>query len=112
VDHSGLHIFTPQQFLDGADIVSGFQQVGGKGVAKGVRADGFDYAGSLSGQFGALRHRPPTGLQSLFARAVDLREKLAYTEIGSRALSGRHCTSLCAFGKRLASGSLYGRDSV
>lgn len=28
----------PQQFLNGADVVTGFQQMGGEGMAEGVRS--------------------------------------------------------------------------
>jgi len=36
VDHGGTDVFVPQQLLNGADIVSGFEEVGGKGMTKGV----------------------------------------------------------------------------
>jgi len=38
IDHGGGHVCMPQQFLDGADICSVFQQMGGEGVTKGMAA--------------------------------------------------------------------------
>lgn len=44
-----------EEFLDGADIVAGFEEMGGEGVAKGVATDGFGDLGELdSGADGAL----------------------------------------------------------
>ena len=36
VDHGGLDVLVAQQFLDGANIVTRFKQVGGKAMAEGV----------------------------------------------------------------------------
>jgi hypothetical protein len=36
VDHSRFDIFVTKQFLHGADVVTGFQQAGGKAVAEGM----------------------------------------------------------------------------
>ncbi len=36
VDHRGLQVGVAQQILDGADIISGLKQVGGKRVPQGV----------------------------------------------------------------------------
>ena len=41
IDHGGLDIFVTEKFLDGADIVAVLEEVGGEGVAKGVRGNGF-----------------------------------------------------------------------
>lgn len=38
IDHGGLHILVPEQFLNRADIVAGLQQVGGEAVAEGMTA--------------------------------------------------------------------------
>ena len=38
VDHRGAHVGVSQQFLNRADVVAIFQQMGGKGMAQGVRA--------------------------------------------------------------------------
>ena len=49
------YIGVAEEFLDGADIVAGFEEVGGEGVAEGVAADGFGDLGELdSGANGAL----------------------------------------------------------
>ena len=37
VDHRGTDIFVPEQFLYRSDFVTIFQQIGGKGMAHGVR---------------------------------------------------------------------------
>lgn len=39
VDHCRFEIDMPEQFLDGADIFAGFEEVGGKAVAEGVTGD-------------------------------------------------------------------------
>ena len=41
VDHGGLHILVPQQFLDAPDIGPIFQKMGSEGVTEGVRYGGF-----------------------------------------------------------------------
>jgi hypothetical protein len=41
IDHGGIDVGMAEKFLDGADIVTGFQQMGGEGMAQGVAADGF-----------------------------------------------------------------------
>ena len=33
VDHSRADVFMAQQLLDGANVITGFEQMGGKGVA-------------------------------------------------------------------------------
>lgn len=38
VDHGGLDVLVAEQFLDGAYVVTGFEQVGGKRMAKSVAA--------------------------------------------------------------------------
>jgi hypothetical protein len=42
VDHRGADVFVAKKFLDGPDIVSCFEQVGGEGVPEGMAADMFD----------------------------------------------------------------------
>ena len=34
VDHGGTHVFVAEQFLDGANVVAGFEQMSGKGIPK------------------------------------------------------------------------------
>ena len=43
VDHGGFYVFVPEKFLHCANIIAGFEQVGGEGVAKGVGRDGLIY---------------------------------------------------------------------
>jgi len=43
VDHGGAHVFVAQEFLDGADAVAGFEEVGGEGVAEDVGRDAFGH---------------------------------------------------------------------
>ena len=40
VNHRGFNVFMPKQFLYGTDVVPGLQQMCGKAMAEGVRADG------------------------------------------------------------------------
>ena len=39
VDHGGFDVLVTEKFLDGADIVSALEEVGGEGVAEGVGGD-------------------------------------------------------------------------
>jgi len=41
IDRGGRDVPVAEQFLDGADVVSRFQKLGGKGMAEGVAGDGF-----------------------------------------------------------------------
>ena len=55
VDHGGTHVFVAEEFLNGADVVTGLQEVGGEGVTEGVSGDVFGDAGLADGLFdGAL----------------------------------------------------------
>src|SRR5262245_65259749 len=36
IDHGGLHILVPEQFLHGPNIVAGFQQLRGEAVPEGI----------------------------------------------------------------------------
>jgi hypothetical protein len=49
IDLSGGDVGVAEEFLDGADIVAGFEEVGGEGVAEGVATDGFRDLGELNG---------------------------------------------------------------
>ena len=51
VDHGGFDIFVAEQFLNSADVVTCFKQMGGKGVPKGVRRDALIYFGETGGIF-------------------------------------------------------------
>ena len=65
VDHGGLDVLVPQKLLDGADVVTVFEEVGGKTVAEGVRGDGLVDMSEASGFFDRL-------LQSRFVHVVAL----------------------------------------
>ena len=41
----GGDVRVAEEFLDGADVVTGFEEVGGEGVAEGVATEGFGDAG-------------------------------------------------------------------
>ena len=74
IDHGGLYILMAEQFLDGADIVTALQKVGGEGVPKGrLRAGGrceerrvcqFWRRARRAGQLFAGRFRPSGGAWS------------------------------------------------
>ena len=49
VDLSGLDIFVAEEFLHGADVVSRFEQMSGKGVAQGMWPNGFSKADAVCG---------------------------------------------------------------
>lgn len=51
VDHGGADVFVAEEFLDGANIVSGFEQVSSEAVTKGVATGGFCEVGSADGKF-------------------------------------------------------------
>ena len=39
VDHGGADIFVAEEFLDGANVIAVFQEVGGEGMTEGVTAN-------------------------------------------------------------------------
>src|SRR5712671_149913 len=49
IDHGGLHVLMPEQFLHGPNIVSGFQQMRRKRVAEGMTGDVFVDSGQACG---------------------------------------------------------------
>ena len=51
VDHGGAHVFMAEELLDGTDVVTVLEQVGGKTVAKGVGGDALVKACFLNGLF-------------------------------------------------------------
>lgn len=53
------------EFLDGADDVASFEQVGGEGVAKGVRADRLGDTGGLRGLADGFLHRALAGVPAV-----------------------------------------------
>lgn len=58
IDHGRAHIFVPQQFLHGAEVIAVFEQRSGKGMAQGMTTHGFDNASVPRGRAdGAVQHR-------------------------------------------------------
>lgn len=54
VDHCRFHVLVTEEFLDGTDVVTALQEVGGEGVAEDVRGDVFVNvcaAGGISDRF-------------------------------------------------------------
>ena len=49
VNHRGTHVFVPQKFLHGTDVVTILKQVGGKTVTKGMTTDTLGDARFLGG---------------------------------------------------------------
>ena len=56
VDHGGADVFVPQQFLDGADVVAIFEQMGGEAVAEGMAGDALVEPGQASGFLDRFLH--------------------------------------------------------
>jgi hypothetical protein len=54
IDHGRGEVLVPQEFLDGSDVVAGFEQVRGKRMAEGVTSNVFDDAGLAN----SLLHGP------------------------------------------------------
>ena len=51
IDHSGFEVFVPEEFLDGADIIAIFEQVGCEAMAQGMAAYFFVDLGGADGSF-------------------------------------------------------------
>ena len=66
VDHGGFHIFVAEKFLDGADIITILEQVGGEAVAEGVGGDGFLDFGDLGGGFDGFLEAGFVNVMALF----------------------------------------------
>jgi len=56
VDFSGRNRLVSQHTLDGAEVGTSFQQVGGEGMAEGVRTDIFGDAGFLCQLFNQVKN--------------------------------------------------------
>jgi len=54
IDHRGTHILMTKQFLDRANVISVFRQMGCKTVAKGMAAGSFVYTCYFHGIFHRL----------------------------------------------------------
>src|SRR5512136_578475 len=58
VDHGGFDILVTEQFLDGTDVVTILEKLGGEGMAEGMRGNGFVQAsGQRSLTDSLLHHR-------------------------------------------------------
>ena len=58
IDHGGADIFVAEEFLDGANVVAVFEEMGGERVAEGVATGLFINTGQLDGLFdGTLQNR-------------------------------------------------------
>jgi hypothetical protein len=56
VDHGGAYVLVAEEFLDGADVVTGLEKVGSEGVTEGVAGDALLDFGPLRSPFdGALQ---------------------------------------------------------
>ena len=70
VDHGGADVLVAEQFLDGANIVAILEQMGGKGMAKGMATDALLDARFLGGFLdGALKSRFVHVVAAFFAAA-------------------------------------------
>jgi hypothetical protein len=49
INHGGVHILVPQEFLDGSDVVPAFEQMGRKRMPKGVAGNSFRDPGAKNG---------------------------------------------------------------
>ena len=59
VDHRRLHILVPQQFLDGANVIAGFEQMRRKRMAQCVRRRGLGDARTLRSSGTRQKRRAP-----------------------------------------------------
>jgi hypothetical protein len=57
VYHRRRHVLVPEQFLNGANVVAAFEQVGRKGMPKGVTAGSFFYFRSANREFHRIELR-------------------------------------------------------
>ncbi len=63
VDHGGADVFVAEELLDGANVVAGFEEMGGKAVAEGMAAGWLLDAGGDDGLFDGV-------LEVLFGEVV------------------------------------------
>lgn len=74
VDHRRPHVLMAEQLLNGADVVTGLEKVGGKGVAEGVTGDALEQANLLSGPAnGALQGRGIEMMATFFPLAAGVK---------------------------------------
>jgi len=90
VDHGGLDISVAQQFLDGADIIAIFQQVGSEAVPEGMGCDVFGQAGLAGSRpdctpyAGRVEMVPPAGTCAGISGGLGSREKILPAPIARR----------------------------
>ena len=70
INHRGLDIFVPKQFLHCANVIPGFQEMRGETVPKGVRANRFV-------NFRQLHRRPDRPLQAAGVQMVTANDPAA-----------------------------------
>ena len=71
INHGGGQFLVTEQLLERADVVTGFEQVGGKGVTERVRTDAF-WNGRDTGR------RLHDALQSVFVDMVTARHAIPW----------------------------------
>jgi hypothetical protein len=52
IDHRGADVFVSEQLLHGSDVVAGFEQMSGEGVAEAVATRVLEHAGPKDSGFG------------------------------------------------------------
>lgn len=96
VDHGRRHVAVAEELLDGADVVTALQQVGGEGVAKGMatgtlvdasRADG---AGHGSLHVRLMGVMPALGSLTLSAQGHNWRARAFARWVGAAGPRSRH----------------------
>ena len=60
VDHGSFQVFVAEEFLNSADVIASFEEVGGEGVPKGVGGDVLVDTGKLNRFFDGLLEVPDT----------------------------------------------------
>lgn len=76
---SGFDVFVAEEFLDGADVVAGFEEMGGEGMAEDMRGDMFVDLGGA----GRLAH---SFLDAAFVEVVAADD--AGTRVNGEAVGG------------------------
>src|SRR4051794_24307169 len=81
INHGGRHVFMAKEFLHGADVRAGFEQVSRKAVPESMRSSGLADVRTLGAQF----HRP---LQQSFVDMVAAND--ARTRVGRDVVGWKH----------------------
>lgn len=99
VDHGGAHVLVAEEFLHRTDVVAVFQEVGGEGMAEGMRCNPF-------GDGGCFRGLPDRSLQAALVHVM------AADEAGVGSTDNRsEGKTYCQSQSRLAVGYLRSRAS-